>query len=62
MPIYEYKCTNCGCRFAMLEPLGTPENGRECPICHEDKTVRVISTFATKQPDEKSGRGCKPGG
>lgn len=62
MPIYEYKCLSCGYRFAMLEPVGSPEKDRECPICHETKTRREISSFATKQTDEKGGRGCKPGG
>jgi putative FmdB family regulatory protein len=62
MPIYEYKCANCGYRFAMLEPLGTPDSGRECPICGEKKTTRVISTFSTQRPAERSSEGCEPTG
>lgn len=62
MPIYEYKCTSCGYRFAMLEQLGTPRGGRECSICGSKETIRIISAFSTKQPDEKGSGGCKPGG
>ena len=62
MPIYEYKCTSCGHRFAVLEPVGAPEDDRECPVCREKKTVRTISSFATKRAEGKSERGCAPGG
>jgi putative FmdB family regulatory protein len=61
MPIYEYKCPKCGYRFAMLEPLGTPTGGRECPICGSKETNRTISAFSTKQSDKKPSS-CKPGG
>lgn len=62
MPIYEYKCTNCGYRFAMLEPLGTPAGGRECPVCGAKETNRIISAFSTKHESDKSSGKCKPGG
>ncbi|MHB1455906.1 MAG: FmdB family zinc ribbon protein [Armatimonadota bacterium] len=41
--IFEYRCSDCGCNFALSEPLGTPEGGRECPECGSRDTRRVIS-------------------
>ncbi len=61
MPIYEYKCTKCGYRFAMLEALGTPTGGRECPACGSKETNRIISSFSTSQKSDKcssSKSGC----
>ncbi|MHB1001252.1 MAG: FmdB family zinc ribbon protein [Armatimonadota bacterium] len=48
--IFEYRCSECGYNFAMSEPLGTPEGGRECPKCESRDTRRVIS---------KSSMSCK---
>lgn len=41
--IYEYRCNECGYRFAMSEPLGAPEGGRQCPNCESHDTRRIIS-------------------
>ena len=40
MPIYEYKCPNCG-KFEVLQKI-TEENLKECPKCKEQgKSVPV---------------------
>ena len=61
MPIYEYQCSNCNCRFALLEPVGSPENGKECPKCGSKNSKRAISPFSTSAPADKPSN-CKPGG
>ena len=61
MPIYEYQCSNCNYRFALLEPIGSQEGGKECPKCGSRQTKRTISAFSTSAPAEKSNN-CKPGG
>ncbi|OGP55158.1 MAG: hypothetical protein A2Y65_11110 [Deltaproteobacteria bacterium RBG_13_52_11] len=32
MPIYEYQCTNCGCRVEMMQKI-TDESLQQCPSC-----------------------------
>ena len=46
MPIYEYRCANCGTVFARLQPISTPANAMNCPDCDSSKTERILSTFA----------------
>jgi putative FmdB family regulatory protein len=41
VPIYEFECAACGCRFEELAPAGT-ENVA-CPECGSESTTRVYS-------------------
>ena len=55
MPIYEYRCSNCGKEFEKLVRSGdTPE----CPSCHEQKLQKKLSVFATSV--QSSGAGALP--
>ena len=45
MPIYEYNCTNCNHQFDLLEKL-SDEPAKECPHCHENTAVRLVSAAA----------------
>lgn len=45
MPIYEYKCQDCGEKFEKLVRLGAMETKVECPVCHSDQVKRLISIF-----------------
>ena len=66
MPIYEYRCANCGAEFEKLMRSGdTPE----CPSCHGRKLDKKISVFATATQGASSASvpescaGCgNPGG
>ena len=43
MPIYEYKCKDCGSKFEVLKRMS--ENGNEiCPKCSSKKVKRLISS------------------
>ncbi|NOX58196.1 MAG: zinc ribbon domain-containing protein [Planctomycetes bacterium] len=45
MPIYEYQCSACGNAFEELVRNRTAA-APACPQCGEQKTDRLISTFA----------------
>ena len=40
MPVYDYKCTRCGHRFALLRSLSSRDSDVKCPRC-EGEVVRV---------------------
>jgi len=70
MPIYEYKCQDCGTKFEKLvRNGGSAENGVECPSCGQHHLKQEYSTFAAhaagpKQADAPacpSGRCMNPG-
>ena len=42
MPIYEYQCTNCDHKFDLLQKMNE-EPAKECPECHKNKAVRLVS-------------------
>jgi putative FmdB family regulatory protein len=45
MPIYEYKCQECGNQFEFLV-LPPAKDASACPSCKSDKLERMISRFA----------------
>ena len=45
MPIYEYKCEDCGTKFEKLVRGGTAV---ECPSCGQDHLKQEYSTFAAR--------------
>ncbi len=64
MPIYEYRCNECGHEFEKLVRLmsGTPEI--ECPNCHSKNCKKAISLFGTSQSGTtgSSAAACAPSG
>lgn len=45
MPIYEYNCSNCHQHFDLLEKI-SDQPTKECPHCHKDTAVRLVSAAA----------------
>lgn len=45
MPIYEYECSNCHQQFDLLEKI-SDQPTRQCPQCHKDTAVRLVSAAA----------------
>lgn len=45
MPIYEYKCNECGNRF---EKLVRGKERVSCPCCSSRKLTKLFSTFGIK--------------
>ncbi len=66
MPIYEYRCQDCGNRFEILQRLGQGPEGLNCPECGEERVEKQYSTFASStagsgRSEAAPIRGCGPG-
>jgi putative FmdB family regulatory protein len=46
MPIYEYKCDDCGTKFEKLVRRSTETSELECPSCGKNHLKQEFSTFA----------------
>lgn len=64
MPLYEYRCPQCGHRFEILQRMGEGAEGLTCPRCGAGKVEKQFSTFAssTGGGQAATGGGCGPGG
>jgi len=66
MPLYEFKCEECGNTFSEIKKLG--DFSAECPNCTSDKTHKLMSSFSSKSastssvPSFSGGGGCAQGG
>lgn len=62
MPLYEYRCRECGERFEVLQRLGQGGEELSCPRCGEARPERVLSTFASttggREVAPSGGGGC----
>lgn len=43
MPIYEYKCTDCGHIFEILTTSGNKETEVQCRNCQSTKVAKILS-------------------
>ena len=48
MPIFEYRCGQCGAKFEDLETVADRDKPRPCPVCGAASVVREVSVFAAK--------------
>jgi putative FmdB family regulatory protein len=46
MPIFEYKCEDCGNRFEKLIRRDTEESELVCPACGKPHPAKQLSTFS----------------
>lgn len=56
MPMYEYRCDECGERFEMLRRMSDSDRDLICPKCQSARVERQLSTFAA------GGCSASPGG
>jgi putative FmdB family regulatory protein len=64
MPIFEYRCSDCGTRFEKLIRRAADSDALECPSCGQKHLNQELSTFAAHASGPKSApapAGC-PGG
>jgi putative FmdB family regulatory protein len=70
MPIYEYRCEDCGTKFEKLVRRQGEAPGIECPSCGQKHLKQELSTFAAHaggnsrsddMPVCPSGRCSNPG-
>ena len=57
MPIYEYRCQECGEQFEKLVRFSTSTSEIECPKCGGRKVEKLISAFSTST---LSASACTP--
>ncbi len=65
MPIYEYRCQDCGTRFEKLVRRQGDEAALSCPQCGCDHLVQELSVFAAHRGTAKqspAGPTCPAGG
>ncbi len=55
MPIYEYRCTDCGSSFSKLQRVGASAEGVTCPQCGSERIERLLSTFASGSSSSGAG-------
>lgn len=65
MPLYEYRCRDCGYQFEILQRLGQGAEGLACPRCGAEQLVKQYSTFASNSGEmaqrSATPAGCGPG-
>ncbi len=52
MPIFEFKCNNCGRKFSFLVGVVADSSGPSCPKCHGENLTKLISRFAYVRSEE----------
>ncbi len=63
MPLYEYRCQECGHLFEKMVAFSESNKLPECPQCKSKATQKQVSTFATKgSGTSSSGSSCGSGG
>jgi putative FmdB family regulatory protein len=55
MPIFEYRCEDCGATF---EAILLGDKQAECPKCHAQNLQQQLSTFAVSTKSSRSSAGC----
>ncbi|KPJ68880.1 hypothetical protein AMJ44_05165 [candidate division WOR-1 bacterium DG_54_3] len=46
MPIYEFKCKDCGKEFEVKLPISKAGEKQSCPECKSSKTIRSFSNVS----------------
>lgn len=48
MPVYEYRCQECGRTYEQIRRMSDADCDLECPSCASHQVERLFSAFATK--------------
>jgi len=64
MPIYEYRCEQCGERFDKLVPMSQAHVSQRCPSCGAERARKLMSSFAATSASGAgdAGADCAPTG
>lgn len=46
MPIFEYRCTECGTKYEVFHKSKENKNEVVCPNCHSLKNKKLLSSFS----------------
>ena len=65
MPLYEYRCQECGNKFELRRTMSASDEPATCPECASNQSERQLSLFISMVKDSpglSSGGGCGCGG
>lgn len=64
MPLYEYRCDDCGATFEKFVRSFSSNGDIECPECASEEVSRAFSSFATSGTSDRApaASNCAPGG
>jgi len=62
MPLYEYRCRECGERFELLRRFDEADKDLICPRCQSEQVERQISSFFGRLGLGSLGSSCGSGG
>ncbi|MBM3745125.1 MAG: zinc ribbon domain-containing protein [Acidobacteria bacterium] len=48
MPLYEYRCKECGKRFELIRRFQDADGDLDCPHCQSEQVERQISSFISR--------------
>lgn len=48
MPLYEYRCQDCGERFELIRRYQDADRDLGCPHCQSERVQRQISSFFSR--------------
>ena len=60
MPIYEYRCNDCGTEFEKRVPRASDGPSVRCPSCGENHLVPRLSVFSARVGASKSAAPAPP--
>lgn len=52
MPVFEYKCKDCGSKYDMFHKSSLNQEEVTCPKCGSTKNKKLFSAFATANSSE----------
>jgi len=52
MPVYEYRCADCGKKFQTLVGVVASDDDEKCPHCGSAKTTKLVSRFARYRSED----------
>jgi len=58
MPIYEYRCRECGGEFETILFRQEDERDISCPECGRKHPQRLMSAFASCAASSNAGKAC----
>jgi putative FmdB family regulatory protein len=60
MPIYEYRCDECGQAFEMIRSVSESDEKLHCPACKSSKVKRLMSVFCSCQASDNGSADSSP--
>lgn len=62
MPIFEYRCQDCGTKYEVLHKSSENKSDIICPSCNSLNNRKLLSTFSASMSESaNSGNSCATG-